>query len=195
MDLYVLYSQYFANPFLVFYAFALLLLIAFFIIKNKFTPEAKNCLYVLNTLMGYVSVVNLFFLAGELFIAWYGGSSYELYAFSERISGSPVNIYTLILLQQLLGLFFLSKKFRLRTWFVITFLIVLNAGTIYSLVLQFHKDYLPSSWSVYYSETFIQKLSKWVLMPLVLFFTYWFLHKRNKLPHPSLFLKNHVQPD
>lgn len=193
MDLYVLYSQYFANPFLVFYAFAVLLLITLVIIKNKFTPEAKNCLYVFNTIMGYMSVVNLFFLAGELFIAWYGESSYELYAFSERIFVNPVNIYTLILLQHLLGLFFLSKKFRLRIWFVITFLIVLNAGTIYSWLLQFDKDYLPSNWSVYYSETFLQKLFKWTLMPLVLFFTYWLLHKRNKLPHPSLFLKNDVQ--
>lgn len=193
---FLFYSRYFANSFLSCYTYAAILLIAFLLIKNKFSQEAKNWLYVFNTLMGYVSLLGVLFWILELFLAWYGPNPYELWAFYEgrnSQNSNPVVLYTLLLLPSLLGLFFLGKKFRLRIWFVILFLIAFNAGIFWNWLLQFDRDYLPSCWAVYH-KTIWEKISEWILVPVILFFTYWLLHKRNKLPHPSLFLKSNVQP-
>lgn len=164
--------------------------------KNKFTLEARNSLYVFNMLMGYVSLLGLLYWILELFVAWYGQNPYELWTFYYEGYGWPSNpmvFYVFTLLPSFLGLFFLNKKLRLRIWFVIVFLMVFNAGIVWGWLLHFDKDYLPSSWSVP-SETFWQKLSKWILLPVVLMFAYWILNKRKKLPHPSLFFKSDVQP-
>jgi hypothetical protein len=197
IDFSIFISKYFTNSFFLCYTYAVLLLLGVIVFKNKFTPEARNNLYVFNMLMGYVSLLGLLYWMLELFVAWYGQNPYELWAFYEgrnSQTSNPVVLYTFFLLPSLLGIFFLNKKFRLRIWFVILFLMVFNSGAIWNWLLQFDKDYLPSSWSVSYIESFWQKLSKWILLPVVLIFTYWILNKRKKLPHPSLFFKSDVQP-
>ncbi len=194
---FLFYYRYFANSFLSCYTYAVILLLALAVIKNKFSHEAKNWLYVLNTLMGYVSLLGLFYWILELIVAWYDQNSYDVYTFIQGgygLTNNPVLLYTFLLLPSFLGLFFLSKKIRLRIWFVIVFLIVFNAGAVWIWLLKFNRDYLPSSWSVIYDESFWEKLSKWVLLPVVLISTYWILNKRKKLPHPSLFFKNDAQP-
>ena len=195
MDISLYFSRFFANPFLNSYTYAAVLLLTLILVKNKFTTEAGNILYVLNTLAGTVSLLGLLYWAIELWLAWYGQNPYELYAF---VAGDflhpvyPVLLYFFLRLPSIAGLFFLNKKFRLRIWFVLIFLLVLNAGALYHWFLQFNRDYLPSSWAVS-TETFWEKAVKWTLTPLVLIFTYWLLHKRNKLPYPSIFFKRNVQ--
>lgn len=193
---FVYFSRYFANSFLSLYTYAVIILIGLVLIKNKFTSESKNWLYVFNTLMAYVSLLNLLYWVVEIFINWYGQNPYELYAFVEYKPGPTAYTWTLyyfLLFPYLMGLFFFYRKSRLRIWFVIIFLIVFNAGTIWYWFLQLGKDYLPSSWSVYYSETFLEKILRWILVPVVIIFTYWILNKRNRLPCSSLFFKSNAQ--
>lgn len=196
MDVLALFSKYFGNSFQMCYTYVVLLLLLAILIKNKFTAEAKNWLYVFNMIIAYVCLFNMLYLLGELFIAWYGQNSYELQAFVEHKSGSTAYtwiLYCFLLLPDLTSFFFFHRKFRLRIWFVVFFVLVFNSGTIWNWVLQLNKDYLPSTWTLL-SETFWQKLSKWILLPVVLMFAYWILNKRKKLPHPSLFFKSHAQP-
>jgi molybdopterin-containing oxidoreductase family membrane subunit len=91
----------------------------------------------------------------EFFIAWYSGNIFERYAFINRAAGPYWWAYwSMISCNVLSPQFFWFK--RLRTWpnFIFIISIFVNIGMWFErfviIVTSLHRDYLPSSWIMYY---------------------------------------------
>jgi len=100
------------------------------------------------------SIVGIAYLT-ELFIAWYSGSEYEMYAFANRIAGPYWWAYwTMMTCNVISPQLFWFK--RIRTSIPISWVlsIVVNIGMWFErfviIVTSLHRDYLPSSWAMFY---------------------------------------------
>lgn len=90
----------------------------------------------------------------EFFIAWYSGSTYEVYAFTNRAFGPYWwSYWTMITCNVIIPQIFWFKKARrhIPTMFVIS--IFVNIGMWFEryviVVTSLHRDFLPSSWGMY----------------------------------------------
>lgn len=100
------------------------------------------------------SIVGIAYLT-ELFIAWYSGSEYELYAFQNRISGPYWWAYWSMMTCNVISpqLFWFKK---IRTSIALSWIlsIVVNIGMWFErfviIVTSLHRDYIPSSWAMFY---------------------------------------------
>jgi Ni/Fe-hydrogenase subunit HybB-like protein len=100
------------------------------------------------------SIVGVAYLT-ELFIAWYSGSEYEQYAFANRIAGPYAWAYWAMMTCNVISpqLFWFKK---IRTSIPISWVlsIVVNIGMWFErfviIVTSLHRDYLPSSWAMFY---------------------------------------------
>ncbi|WP_028297486.1 NrfD/PsrC family molybdoenzyme membrane anchor subunit [Olivibacter sitiensis] len=100
------------------------------------------------------SIVGVAYLT-ELFIAWYSGSEYEMYAFENRIAGPYWWAYWAMMTCNVISpqLFWFKK---IRTSIPISWVlsIVVNIGMWFErfviIVTSLHRDYLPSSWAMFY---------------------------------------------
>ena len=100
------------------------------------------------------SIVGVAYLT-ELFISWYSGVEYESYAFINRFSGPYFWAYWIMMTCNVVTpqLFWVKK---IRTNFILTFIlsIVVNIGMWFErfviIVTSLHRDYLPSSWSMFH---------------------------------------------
>ncbi len=99
------------------------------------------------------SIVALAYMT-ELFIAWYSGVEYEQYAFMNRLTGPYWWAYIIMVLcnvvsSQLLWI----KKLRRSLAFTFVLSIVINIGMWFErfviIVTSLHRDFLPSSWTMY----------------------------------------------
>jgi len=95
----------------------------------------------------------------ELFMSWYSGVEYEQYAFINRATGPYWWAYAIMMTCNVVTpqLFWIK---RIRTSFVASFIIALfvNIGMWFErfviIVTSLHRDYLPSSWTMFH-PTFI----------------------------------------
>jgi molybdopterin-containing oxidoreductase family membrane subunit len=90
----------------------------------------------------------------EFFIAWYGGSPYELYAFKNRAFGPYWWAYwSMITCNVISPHLFWSRTLRTSPLFVWFVSIVVNIGMWFErfviIVTSLHRDYLPSSWGYF----------------------------------------------
>ncbi|MCT4616381.1 MAG: polysulfide reductase NrfD [Marinifilaceae bacterium] len=99
------------------------------------------------------SIVGIAYLT-ELFIAWYSGVEYEQYAFLNRATGPYWWAYAIMMFCNLISpQIFWVKRYRrnLKLTFIISILI--NIGMWFErfviIVTSLHRDYIPSSWSMY----------------------------------------------
>jgi len=100
------------------------------------------------------SIVGIAYIT-ELFIAWYSGVEYEMYAFANRVSGPYWWAYWSMMTCNVISpqLFWIK---RIRTSIVATFIlsIVVNIGMWFErfviIVTSLHRDYIPSSWAMFY---------------------------------------------
>src|SRR5690554_4681604 len=100
------------------------------------------------------SIVGIAYLT-ELFIAWYSGSEYELYAFTNRIGRPYAWAYWAMMTCNVISpqLFWFKK---IRTSIPVSWVlsIVVNIGMWFErfviIVTSLHRDYLPSSWAMFY---------------------------------------------
>ena len=100
------------------------------------------------------SIVGVAYIT-ELFISWYSGVEYESYAFINRFSGPYWWSYWAMMTCNVVSpqLFWFK---RIRTSLIATFIlsIVVNIGMWFErfviIVTSIHRDYLPSSWSMFY---------------------------------------------
>jgi Ni/Fe-hydrogenase subunit HybB-like protein len=100
------------------------------------------------------SIVGIAYIT-EFFIAWYGGVPAEYYAFYNRATGPYWWAYWSMMTCNVISpqLFWFKK---LRTNIVATFIlsIIVNIGMWFErfviIVTSIHRDYLPSSWSMFY---------------------------------------------
>jgi len=100
------------------------------------------------------SVVGVAYLT-EFFIAWYSGVEYESYCFINRATGPYAWAYWAMMTCNVISPQLLWFK-KIRTNLVATFTlsIIVNIGMWFErfviIVSSLHRDYLPSSWSMFY---------------------------------------------
>ncbi len=95
----------------------------------------------------------------ELFMAWYSGVEYEQYAFLNRATGPYAWAYWAMMSCNVFSPQFMwFKKLRTSIMFSFFISIIVNIGMWFErfviIVTSLHRDYLPSSWSMF-SPTFI----------------------------------------
>jgi molybdopterin-containing oxidoreductase family membrane subunit len=100
------------------------------------------------------SIVGVAYLT-ELFISYYSGVEYESYAFINRFSGPYAWAYWIMMTCNVVSPhLFWSKKLRTNLGFTFFMSIVVNIGMWFErfviIVTSIHRDYLPSSWSMFY---------------------------------------------
>ncbi len=100
------------------------------------------------------SIVGVAYLT-ELFIAWYSGVEYEQYAFLNRISGPYWWAYWSMMTCNVISpQLFWFKKIRTSIWASWVLSIVVNIGMWFErfviIVTSLHRDYIPSSWVMFY---------------------------------------------
>ncbi len=108
------------------------------------------CKLILATslLLGYGYLV-------ELGNAWYGGNRYEQYVFLNRALGPYAWCYwTMITCNVLLPQLFWFRWFRRTPWAMVLIAVCVNVGMWFErfviVVTSLHRDYLPSSWMMFY---------------------------------------------
>jgi len=137
--------------------------------------EAMNKVIVLTG-----SIVGIAYVT-ELFIAWYGQNQYEWWAFRQN----RVNIfspygwayYGMMFCNVVSPQLFWSKKLRRNITFTFFMAVLVNVGMWFErfviIVTSIYRDFLPSSWSTYYSPTIWEV--GFYLGTFGLFFTCYFL--------------------
>jgi molybdopterin-containing oxidoreductase family membrane subunit len=116
---------------------------------TMFHIESMNKIIILTG-----SIVGVAYLT-ELFIAWYSGVEYEQYAFLNRVSGPYWWAYWIMMTCNVISpqLFWIKK---VRTSIALSWIlsIVVNIGMWFErfviIVTSLHRDYLPSSWVMFY---------------------------------------------
>lgn len=105
------------------------------------------------------SIVGIAYIT-ELFVAWYSGVEYEQYAFLNRATGPYWWAYAIMMTCNVISpqlLWF--KKLRRNLAFTFVLSIFINIGMWFErfviIVTSLHRDYLPSSWSMY-SPTIVE---------------------------------------
>jgi Ni/Fe-hydrogenase subunit HybB-like protein len=137
--------------------------------------EAMNKVIVLTG-----SIVGCAYLT-ELFVAWYGQNSYEWWAFKENRANlfSPYgwSYWGMMFCNVVSPQLFWSRKLRRNVTFTFFMSVLINVGMWFErfviIVTSLYRDYLPSSWSTYYSPT-IWEIG-FYLGTFGLFFTCFFL--------------------
>lgn len=94
----------------------------------------------------------------EFFVAAYSGVEYEQYAFINRASGPYWWSYWIMMSCNLIApQVFWTKWARSTPWFIFLMSIIVNIGMWFErfviIVTSLYRDYVPSSWSYYYSPT------------------------------------------
>lgn len=91
----------------------------------------------------------------EFFVAWYSGVEYEQYAFLNRAFGPYSWAYWIMVSCNVISpQLFWFKKLRTSPLFIFIISIFVNIGMWFErfviIVTSLHRDFLPSSWAMYY---------------------------------------------
>jgi Ni/Fe-hydrogenase subunit HybB-like protein len=100
------------------------------------------------------SIVGVAYLT-ELFVSWYSGVEYEAYAFINRATGPYWWAYWCMMTCNVISpQLFWFKKLRTNLMFTFVMSIVVNIGMWFErfviIVTSVHRDFLPSSWSMFF---------------------------------------------
>ena len=142
-------------------------------ITNKHIEYMNIVIIVTGSIVGVAYIT-------ELFISWYSGVEYESYAFINRFSGPYWWAYWSMMTCNVISpQLFWFKKLRTNLTFTFVMSIIVNIGMWFErfviIVTSLHRDYLPSSWTMFY-PTFID-IGVFV-GTLGLFFTFFLLFAR-----------------
>jgi molybdopterin-containing oxidoreductase family membrane subunit len=140
--------------------------------------EAMNKVIVLTG-----SIVGCAYLT-ELFIAFYSQNQYEKYAFFYTRTNffSPYGwaYYTMMFCNVVSPQIFWFRKLRRNLWVTMFLSVIVNIGMWFErfviIVTSLYRDYLPSSWPVYYSPTIWEM--GFYIGTFGLFFTCYFLFSK-----------------
>ena len=125
------------------------------------------------------SIVGVAYLT-EFFIAWYSGVEYEQYAFINRATGPYWWAYwSMMTCNVITPQLFWSKSLRENVFATFIISIFVNIGMWFErfviIVTSLHRDYVPSSWTMY-SPTWVE--AGIFIGSLGLFFTFFLLFAR-----------------
>ncbi len=143
-------------------------------LENYITIQHIELMNIIIIVTG--SIVGVAYIT-ELFMAWYSGVEYEQYAFLNRATGPYWWAYAIMMSCNVISpqLFWIKK---IRTSIIATFIlsIVVNIGMWFErfviIVTSLHRDYLPSSWVMFYPTLYDVGV---YLFTFGLFFTLFFL--------------------
>ncbi|HKA35641.1 MAG TPA: NrfD/PsrC family molybdoenzyme membrane anchor subunit, partial [Thermoanaerobaculia bacterium] len=95
----------------------------------------------------------------EIFMAWYSGSTYEKFMIWNRMTGPYWPVFWSLMLCNIVSPQFLwFKKVRSSPLFLWIIAVVVNVGMwlerFVIVITSLHRDYLPSSWGMYYPTKF-----------------------------------------
>jgi molybdopterin-containing oxidoreductase family membrane subunit len=116
--------------------------------------HTKHIEYMNIVIMVTGSIVGTAYIT-ELFISWYSGVEYEAYAFINRATGPYWWAYAAMMTCNVVSPQLMWFR-NLRRSLIFTFIIaiVVNIGMWFErfviIVTSIHRDYLPSSWSMFY---------------------------------------------
>ena len=104
------------------------------------------------------SIVGVAYIT-ELFIAWYSGVEYEQYAFLNRATGPYWWAYwTMMTCNVISPQLFWFKKIRTNIAATFIISIIVNIGMWFErfviIVTSLHRDYIPSSWAMFYPTVY-----------------------------------------
>ncbi len=127
-----------------------------FKLEDYITVEHIELMNIIIIVTG--SIVGVAYIT-ELFVAWYSGVEYEQYAFLNRVTGPYWWAYASMMTCNVISpqLFWFRK---IRTSIASTFVIsiIVNIGMWFErfviIVTSLHRDYLPSSWAMFYPTRF-----------------------------------------
>jgi hypothetical protein len=91
----------------------------------------------------------------ELANAWYGGNTFERFVFTNRMTGPYAWCYwTMITCNVLVPQLFWFRWFRTTPFAMLVLAVLVNVGMWFErfviVVTSLHRDYLPSSWGMFY---------------------------------------------
>jgi Ni/Fe-hydrogenase subunit HybB-like protein len=124
---------------------------AFFGLKSLITPRH---LENLNKLILGTGLMVSYAYGVELFMAWYGGSHYEAFAFLNRALGPYAWVYWLMIGCNVAApQLFWFKKCRTTPWIMWIIALLVNVGMwlerFVIVVVSLSRDFLPSSWGIF----------------------------------------------
>ena len=110
---------------------------------------------LVNKIMLGVGVVAWLRWLVQIFMTWYHGYIYEIFAFYNRGLGSYWWVYFLILFISVVAPLFLAfKKVRRSLLWTFVISLMINAVIIMErltiIMISMNRDYLPSTWKMYY---------------------------------------------
>ena len=121
-----------------------------------FVPQFKdyitiNHLEAMNKIILVTGMLVGYAYASELFIAWYSGSSYEQFAFMNRITGPyGWSYWIMVSCNVLIPQLFWFKKIRRAVVPMFIISILVNVGMWFEryviVVTSLHRDFLPANW-------------------------------------------------
>lgn len=116
---------------------------------------SDNHLDAIARILIFISLIMTVSYVTELFIAWYSGNEYEMFAmFRNRVTGDyTIQFWGMILCNALIPQLFWFRKFR-RNWLALLLIsLAINLGMWlerYNIVVtSLSKDFLPSNWVSY----------------------------------------------
>ena len=124
----------------------------FFGLKELVTMQhlenMNKVILLTGTVVGYA-------YATEFFIAWYGGNPYEQFAFINRAFGPYAWAYWVMIGCNVLApQLFWFKSMRTSTWAMMSVATLVTIGMWFErfviIITSLHRDFLPSSWGMYY---------------------------------------------
>jgi molybdopterin-containing oxidoreductase family membrane subunit len=118
------------------------------VITIRHLENMSKLIIATSLLIGYAYAV-------ELWAAWYGGNRFEQYTFRNRILGPYGWCYaTMIACNVLIPQLFWFRWFRTTPWVLFLISIFINIGMWFErfviVATSLHRDYLPSSWKMFY---------------------------------------------
>ncbi len=115
----------------------------------------QNHLDLMNRIVIVTSLIVGYAYAIELFIAWYSGVQWERFAFINRIGGPYGWAYwTMVSCNVLFPQLFWFRRIRRSALLMYPLVILINVGMWFErfviVVTSLHRDFLPSSWGMYW---------------------------------------------
>lgn len=172
------------------YVYAIIVIMgAILLCKGDLKKENYNLLYTINTILLWIALADLILLITNWFVAWYGQNPYDWYAFKDNSLYGIRTFFILFVLGSIAPLAFFYRPWRSNIFITLLVLFVLNIPLLINVLQLYTRDYMPSSWSTYYTNTFTTTFVCWISFAILFGFTYWLAYKRKKLPYPSIIIK------
>jgi Ni/Fe-hydrogenase subunit HybB-like protein len=155
------------------------------IVRKVFKYEdfvTQGHLDAITRILTFISLIMGTAYMTELFIAWYGGTEYEMFTFMKnRITGDyTFGFWAMITCNAIIPQLFWFKKIRKNLTLVFIISLIINLGMWFEryviVVTSLSKDFLPSSWASYhptiYDKTFFIGTLGIFLLGLLFFFRF-----------------------